>query len=456
MGEGIVGFAGYPLIVEDRLLGVMALFARRALEDDTLEALAALADLIAQGIERMRLERERIDLLEREQKARAEAESANHAKDRFLAVLGHELRTPLAPILASVSAMLAEPGTASEAEIRSVLELTQWGIELESRLIDDLLDMTEVNRGRLRIQRKVTDAQRLIRHAVEICRAELDTGRLYLVIDLSATEHHVDADPARLEQVFWNLIKNAVKFSPKGGTLTIRTRNEPRPESEGAALDLVIEFSDIGIGMEPGLLPRIFDAFAQGEGGRVRRFGGLGLGLAICRSVMEAHGGRIGAVSAGTDRGSTFTVSLATVSEPVVAKTPQAPAAPPRMLKILLVEDDPPTLKIMTRLLGKAPYVVKTANTFATALETANSGDFDLIISDIGLPDGSGLDLMRRAVAHRGPVAAIALTGYGMEEDIRRSQEAGFTAHLTKPIDFVKLEAMIRQVAPTGPRTVEA
>jgi PAS domain S-box-containing protein len=452
MREGIVGFAGYPLIVEDRLLGVMALFARRAFEDDTLEALAALADLIAQGIERMRLERERIDLLERERKARAEAESANHAKDRFLAVLGHELRTPLAPILANVSAMLAEPGTASEAEVRSVLELTQWGIELESRLIDDLLDMTEINRGRLRIQREVTDAHRLIRHAVEICRAELDAGRLYLVIDLSATGHHVDADPARLEQVFWNLIKNAVKFSPKGGTLTIRTRNEPRPESEGdapgAAPDLVIEFADTGIGMEPGLLPGIFDAFTQGEGGRVRRFGGLGLGLAICRSVMEAHGGRIGAVSAGTDRGATFTVSLATISEPAVAKTAKAPAAPPRLLKILLVEDDGPTLKIMTRLLGRAPYVVKTANTFATALATATSGDFDLIISDIGLPDGSGLDLMRQ-IRDRYAARGIALSGYGMEEDIRKSREAGFLAHLTKPVDFHKLQVTIQQITST-------
>src|SRR3954454_19505431 len=209
----------------------MALFARRAFEDDTLEALAALADLIAQGIERMRLERERIDLLEREQKARAEAESANHAKDRFLAVLSHELRTPLAPILASVSAMLAEPGIAPEAEVRSVLELTRWGIELESRLIDDLLDMTLIDRGCLRLRREATDVHRLIRHALEICRAELDAGGLSLVADLSATEHHVDADPARLEQVFWNLVKNAVKFSPGGGTLTIRTRNQPRSRS---------------------------------------------------------------------------------------------------------------------------------------------------------------------------------------------------------------------------------
>ena len=310
---GIVAFAGYPLIVEDRLLGVMAVAARHPFEADTLEALAALAELIAQGIERKRLEIERIELLARERAARTEAEEANRAKDQFLAVLSHELRTPLTPILASVTALLNESVTSPE--VRSVLELTHWGIELESRLIDDLLDMTQITRGRLCLHPETTDAHFLLLRTEEICRAELDAGKVSLVRDLSATEHHVDADPARLQQVFWNLIKNAVKFSPEGGTLTIRTRNQLGPSSpaDPAVTELIVEITDTGIGIEPGVLPTIFDAFTQAEVGWVRRFGGLGLGLAISRSVIEAHRGRITATSAGMGQGATFTLYLAAV-----------------------------------------------------------------------------------------------------------------------------------------------
>jgi PAS domain S-box-containing protein len=455
--DGVVAFAGYPLLVEDRLLGVMALCAREPVEDDTFEGLAALAEVIAQGIERLRLERERIDLLARERVARTDAEAANRVKDQFLAVLSHELRTPLTPILASVTALLAETETAPE--VRSVLELTHWGIKLESRLIDDLLDMTRIMRGRIPLHLETADAHFLIERAVEICRAEIDGGSITLVVDLAAPEHRVHADPARLEQIFWNLIKNAVKFSPQGGTLTIRTRNTPGPAPDSGSAphrtDLVVEFSDTGVGIEPELLPIIFDAFTQGEAGWVRRFGGLGLGLAISRSIVEAHGGRIAAASPGKDQGASFTVTLATVptlaralTGPPAAASSASPAptpAPPRNFKVLLVEDDGPTLKVMTRLLGRKPYSVKTANTFATALEAASREDFDLIISDIGLPDGSGLELMRQ-IRDRFAARGIALSGYGMDEDIRKSREAGFLAHLTKPVDFQKLQVAIAQV----------
>jgi PAS domain S-box-containing protein len=451
--DGIVAFAGYPLIVEDRLLGVMALSAREPFEADTLEGLAALSEVIAQGVERLRLEHERTDLLARERAARTEAESANRAKDQFLAVLSHELRTPLTPILASVTALLAETDTTPE--VRAVLELTHWGIELESRLIDDLLDMTRIMRGRFPLHLETTDAHFLIQRAVEICRAEIDGGNITLVLDLAAPAHHVQADPARLEQVFWNLIKNAVKFSPGGGTLAIRTRNATLPGSGSGPprTDFVVEFSDTGIGIEPELLPTIFDAFTQGEAGWVRRFGGLGLGLAISRSIVVAHEGQISAASAGKNQGARLTVSLAAVPVPSrvlngPAAAPSCPSlapAPPRMFKVLLVEDDGPTLKVMTRLLGKEPYVVKTANTFAAALETASREDFDLVISDIGLPDGSGLELMRQ-IRDRYAARGIALSGYGMDEDIRKSREAGFLAHLTKPVDFQKLQVAIAQV----------
>jgi PAS domain S-box-containing protein len=450
--DGSVAVAGFPLIVGGRLLGVMAVSSSRPYEPDTLEALASLAEVIAQGIERKRLDLERVDLLARERVARTEAEAANQAKDRFLAVLSHELRTPLTPVLASVTALLHEPATTPE--VRSVLELTQWAVKLESRLIDDLLDMTRITRGQLSLQLEPSDAHFLIQRAVEICRAEIDAGGITLAQDLGAVAHHVEADPARLEQVFWNLIKNAVKFSPGGGTITIRTRNGTRPasESEPAGAELIIEVTDTGIGIDAEVLPTIFDAFRQGEVGWVRRFGGLGLGLAISRSLVEAHRGAITAASGGKDQGATFTINLATIPTPAGIETDSLVPIPlPRALassgtlKILLVEDDGPTLKVMTRLLGKAPYVVTAANTFAKALEAAAVEDFDLIISDIGLPDGSGLELMRQ-IRDRYAARGIALSGYGMEEDIRKSREAGFLAHLTKPVDFQKLQVAIAEV----------
>jgi CheY-like chemotaxis protein len=270
-------------------------------------------------------------------------------------------------------------------------------------------------------------------------------------VDLAAGEHHVNADPARLQQVFWNLIKNAVKFTPAGGTIEIRTRNEDdRRAGDGR---LIVEMKDTGMGIEPEVLPTIFEPFQQGETTITRSYGGLGLGLAICRGIIEAHGGTLVAESAGRDRGSSFRVMLKTLPNSAVegdvatdAGIPQPTAPSPHSLRILVVEDEPATLRLMALLLRGLGHVVMTADTIATTLEALEAGEVDLIVSDIGLPDGSGLDLMRRVVSRHGPVPAIALTGYGMEEDIRRSQEAGFTAHLTKPIDFAKLEAMIRQV----------
>ena len=184
-----------------------------------------------------------------------------------------------------------------------------------------------------------------------------------------------------------------------------------------------------------------------------RKFGGLGLGLAICKGIVEAHGGTIAAESAGKDRGTTFRVVLKTIPSPTEAAPEPGGTAPvatpdsPPSLRILAVEDEPATLRLMARLLRGLGHDVTTANSIASGYEAYEAGEFDLIVSDVGLPDGSGLELMRRVVSPRGRVPSIALTGYGMEEDIQKSREAGFTAHMTKPIDFAKLEVMIRQVA---------
>ena len=380
--------------------------------------------------------------------AKEEAEHANRAKDQFLAVLSHELRTPLNPILLAATSMLERPGPPED--IRPTLEMIKQYVSLQARLIDDLLDVMRIVRGKMPMQWGISGIHDLIGHAVEICRSEFQGKELGLAVDLAAASQHVDADSARLQQVFWNLIKNAVKFTPAGGKIRIRTRNEPGPEG----ITLVIEVQDDGIGIDPAMIPLIFDPFQQGETSIIRRYGGLGLGLAISRGIIDAHGGRLSAHSGGPGRGATFRVELTALPEAIATprSTPgggpssTAPAAlSPR--RILLVEDEPVTLRLMAKLLSNLGHLVQSAGTIAAAQEAADRGEFDLIISDIGLPDGSGLDLMRRYVRRRGPIPSIALTGYGMEEDIQRSHEAGFRAHLTKPIDFKKLEALIRQVS---------
>ncbi len=374
--------------------------------------------------------------------AKEASDAAGRAKDRFLAVLSHELRTPLNPILLGVTYVL-ESGEAPAA-LRPTFDMIRRNVELEARLIDDLLDVTRILQDKLRLELADVDAHAVLRRALEVCRGDIDEKALLLETDLSAGRHVVRADGSRLQQVFWNLIKNAVKFTPAGGTLTIRTRDAHGPGRPR----LAIEFADSGRGIAPDDLERIFEPFQQGTED-VGRIGGLGLGLSISRGIVEAHGGTIAAQSPGSGRGATFRVELDTRS---VAGTPDRVA--PRdggeeraalSLRVLLVEDEPETLNVFSRILRSLGHRVATATTLAEAVSSAQSGDFDLIISDVGLPDGSGLELPAR-LGNRQSTRAIAVSGFGMKEDIQRSLEAGFAAHLIKPIGFKELEATIRQV----------
>jgi PAS domain S-box-containing protein len=379
-----------------------------------------------------------------QKRAENAAEAASQAKDRFLAVLSHELRTPLTPILLSVSTLLDDASI--DGEVRPVLEMIRRNVALESRLIDDLLDLTRIIRGTITLQTENCDAHSLISRALEVCRGEIEASKLKVIVDLKAPEHSVQADPARLQQVFWNLFKNAVKFSPPSSELTIRSWDNAETNH------LVIEVEDRGIGIDPAFLPRMFDAFEQGEASSwTRKYGGLGLGLAISRSIIKAHKGTLHASSEGAGRGATFRVELPLVKTLLAAPSFEAerlmdrPSAVP--LKILLIEDDPSTLSVMSRLLTLRGHYVTSAASVAGALAAALGAgdDFDLIISDLGLPDGNGVDLLR-ALHSRKAFPAIALTGFGMEEDVRRVREAGFVAHLTKPIDFRTLERTIQNV----------
>jgi signal transduction histidine kinase/ActR/RegA family two-component response regulator len=387
-----------------------------------------------------------------EQSARAEAEAANRAKDRFLATLSHELRTPLTPVLASVTAMLGDAATPES--LRSVLEMIRRNISLEARLIDDLLDLARIRRGGLDLKREVLDAHELIKQVIAICEDDFRRAGIELGLELAAACHHVDADPIRFQQALWNLIKNAIKFTPAGGRVSVRTDDRQiSPASSGGVL--VVQVSDTGIGIEAGMIDRIFDVAQQGGTAVTRRFGGLGLGLTLSRSIIEQHGGRLTASSAGPGAGATFTIEIFSVpapamladGPPAIADSSELSTSPaPRPLRILLVEDNEDTLRFLSTMLSRRGYEVATAGDLAEALRLAFEGEPDLLISDIELPDGNGLELMD-AIRSRRPMPGIALSGFGSADDIEQSLASGFNVHLTKPVDFRRLEEVIQQIA---------
>ncbi len=554
--EGMVSFAGYPLMLEGRVLGVMALFARQALSENVLKELAPVADGIAQWVQRRRAQEALRESEERFRNmadnmsqfawmanaegwifwynqrwfdytrltleemqgwgwekvnhphhlprivarwreslkagtdfedtfplrgadgqyrwfltravpirdadgkvlrwfgtntdvtderaaadallaAKEQAEAASRAKDDFLAALSHELRTPLTPVLMTATALESDP--LLPEEVREQLAMMRRNIQLEARLIDDLLDITRISRGKLTIAPVAADLHQLLRHTAEIVRSDGLGKQVRIVFILEAARHHALADPTRIQQVFWNLIKNALKFTPTGGTITVSTHND----AEGW---IVVSVEDTGVGISAEVLPHIFKAFEQGDVAGQHRYGGLGLGLAISQAIMGAHGGIIGVTSEGPGRGATFTAALPSVDAPAAAAPGTAAhPGPGRTLRLLIVEDHEATRIVLTRLLTRGGHQVTTAGTIGEALAAFAAAHFDAVISDLGLPDGSGLDLMRQIQRQR-PVPGIALSGYGMEDDLRQTKEAGFFAHLVKPVSLDQLRQLLSQL----------
>lgn len=410
--------------------------AEEALRVANME-LAARNEALERGAE----ERERRI---RAEVGRAEAEEANAAKDRFLAMLSHELRTPLSPIIHAVS--LLEEGECP-ASARDIIETIRRNVRLEARLIDDLLDLARIRNGKLRLDLQPVDVHEVLRYALDICAQEMEDRGLRIELKLDAPASFVRGDPSRLQQIFWNLLTNAAKFSPEGGTVEVRSF----PSDDGG---IVVEIADQGEGIAPDKLQRIFEAFHQG--GRQSR-GGLGLGLSICKALVELHEGEITAASEGPDRGTCLRVLLPCAKSQGDQSGEQQRRVEVRPgLRLLVVEDHPDTLITLERLLSKRGYLVRTATSVELALQAARDFQFDLLISDIGLPDGRGTDLLISLEAQLGyrPLA-IAMSGFGMEDDVERSRAAGFVEHLIKPVEFSALSQALARLAEQVPASVE-
>jgi CheY-like chemotaxis protein len=306
-------------------------------------------------------------------------------------------------------------------------------------LIDDLLDFTRITKDKLQLRFAPVDAHLAISNVVEICRAEADSRKLRVHLDLHASTHHVAADAAKFQQIVWNVLKNAIKFTPEDGEITISSSNPSQDV-------LTISVRDTGIGMESEVMKRIFDPFEQGDLSFERRFGGLGLGLAISKSLAQAHGGTLTAQSEGRDRGSTFLFSMQTIAPVEGLESPARASeeASRQGLRILLVDDHEDTCAALEKLLIRRGHLVAATHSVRSAMEAAVRDRFDLLISDIALPDGSGMELMRqlRAISK---MPGIAISGFGNNGDIEKSQEAGFSEHLIKPLKLEKLEAAIER-----------
>ena len=400
---------------------------------------------------------ERGELLARERKARREAEAASQARDEFLAVVSHELRTPLNTL--RLWAGVLRNGPRDAQTIARAVDTIDRSAILQARLIEDLLDASRIVSGRLRLAIERLDLRRIITEAIETVRPAAENRRITLTTALDAAVGPVLGDATRLQQVVWNLLSNAVRFTPAGGRVAVGLR----PVGQEAELTV----TDSGRGMGPGLLPRVFDRFRQGESGTMRSHGGLGLGLSIARQIVELHGGTIRAASPGEGYGATFTVTLPLVASPALRPGPPPPRgraeqpdrAPARQLEnvdVLVVDDDAETREVLKVALGFEGARVTTAPSVADAVAAIEARWPDVLVSDIGMPGEDGYDLIRRVrrlEAARGRhIPAIALTAYAAAEDRRRTLQAGYDSHLAKPVEASAFAPLIASLLPGGRR----
>jgi signal transduction histidine kinase len=421
----------------------------RRVQGRTAELAAANAALQAEVAERRRAQEERELLLRRERQARAEAEAASRTKDEFLAMLSHELRTPLTAMLGW--AHLLRCGKLDEATAARGLGVLERSTRAQSQIIGDLLDVSRITAGKLRLEPRPTELGPALEAAVDAVRPAAAAKGIRLEVELDGAAGPVLGDPTRLQQVFWNLLANAVKFTPEGGEVGVRLAR-----GGGQA---VVTVRDTGVGVRPDFLAHVFERFSQADASTTRRYGGLGLGLAIVRHLVELHGGTVTAESAGEGRGATFAVRLPALPARPAAADGGAGRPPGRGaggLRVLVVDDEPNTREMLALVLSGCGAEVTTVASAREALEALPRVRPDVLISDLAMPGEDGYALIRRVRAlpaeEGGRVPAVALTAYALAEDRARALSAGFQLHLPKPVDPAELAAVVENLAAWGAR----
>jgi len=397
-------------------------------------------------------EEERVRLFELEQQARAEAEEANRLKDVFLATLSHELRNPLNVVI-GYSEILRRDERQSHGFVTKAAEIIQRNALSQSQLVSDLLDLSRLQMGKLALKRQPISLATTIRNAIETVNTEAQAKGISLDFAVTSEVLIVDGDPVRLDQIAWNLLNNAVKFTSPGGRVNISL------SEDGDCVRFVVE--DNGQGIAPEFLPHVFEIFRQADAGMARRQGGLGIGLALVRQLAELHGGHVSAESAGVGTGARFAVWLPLRKLPNPAEAVAAKKGPTGALNkkfVLVIDDSRETTEMLSTLLKMEGASVETAGGGLEALRLAVGKKYDLVISDISMPEMNGYQLLRelRILRSMADVPAVALTGHGRIADVERARREGFAKHFTKPLDFDKLLQAVRELTGRGPAENEA
>jgi signal transduction histidine kinase/DNA-binding response OmpR family regulator len=430
--------AAFPLFGGGLVQGVLTFASRTraAFEPDEISTLALLADHVGSAVERSRL----VGELSR---VAADLREADVRKDHFLAMLGHELRNPLAPVLNAVKLM--QRTCSGDGALTRVVAAADRQIMHMTRLLDDLLDVSRIRNGKIELKRTPADLRRVVQDAIHATEGVLQERAHVLEVALPAEPLALDADPVRLGQVVANLLHNAAKYTDRGGHIAVSARR--------AGAEHVLSVKDDGLGIAPDMLPRIFDLFVQVEQGSDRAHGGLGLGLTLVRSLVELHGGAVFARSAGLGRGCEFEVRLPARADDLVepaplADTSRAPGCAPaaRPLEIVLVEDNADIRESLRALLELAGHAVAEAEDGQSGIALIRERRPNVALVDIGLPGVDGYAVARQLRDAAGVTRLIAMTGYGRPEDRRLALEAGFYAHLVKPVDFDDLTKLLTEL----------
>jgi PAS domain S-box-containing protein len=442
-------YVAVPLMREGRWVATLwaSVDEPRQWSREEVALLQTVAERTWTAVEKLRAEAEREQLLQREQEARDAAEKANQLKDEFLATLSHELRNPLNVILGYSELLLRTPDVERSSRLTQMAEALRRNAQSQSQLINDLLDLSRLQRGKIALNHEPVSLAAIVDSAVETVRTDASSKGIDIRVDTGDQLLLVDGDRLRLQQIAWNVLNNAVKFTQHGGSIEIGLRGDKH--------DAVFVVTDTGQGIDSSFLPHVFEMFRQADGSNSRRHGGLGIGLALVQQLVQLHGGTIEAESQGPNKGSRFTVRLPLMREKasLATSTLTSSAAvnlniPPRT-SFLIVDDSEDTIAMLEQLLRICGATVTSATNGADALRLAHDKEFDVILSDISMPEMDGFEFLQRLrqIEGRQHVPVIAITGFGRSDDIERARAAGFYSHLTKPLNIQALADVLDQLA---------